>query len=88
MRIDNWGDLLLNVLFFGLPLVVAIVGMLFVGKESPQDDRYWRLGKNDPFRRILHDENGDVREVVRSCIVIFLAIVLSAFIVIGILYRK
>lgn len=88
MRIDHWEDLLLNALFFGLPLVVAIVGVLFVGKESSQDDQYWRLGKNDPFRRVLHDENGEVREVVRLCIVIFLAIVLSTFILIGILYRK
>ena len=78
----------MNALFFGLPLTVGMIGMIFVGKESPQDDRYWRLGKHDPFRRILHDENGEVREGMRSFIVIILATILSAFIVIGILSWK
>ena len=85
---DKWLDFVVEVLFFGLPPTVFLVGLIFVGKESPKDYRFFRLGKNDPFRSILHDDNGEVREGVRAVAVLTLATICSVFIVIRILYGK
>lgn len=86
MRIDGWTDVLLHILFFCVPLIVVIVGLFFVGKETPRDDRFWRFGKNDPFRRMLYKDDGEVRETIRMSIILFLATVLLVIVAIGVLY--
>lgn len=70
-ELSLWARLAISVL---CGVLTAVIFLLPKGIDHSGPDSFWRFGRDDPFRRAVFDQRGDIRPLVRMLLALALGV--------------